>query len=172
MPPTAVARGLHRDRVGREQAVGNRSAIHHRDHPVDGDPRAQGRPVYGLDQWLGQRQPAGFDDDMLRGVVAVEQGFHGRDEIVGNRAAQAAVGQLHDVIIRAAFDAAAAQDFTIDPDVAELVDDQRDTAAASVLQPMPDQAGFAGPEKPGDDGYWHLLSHGPIPSVSAATLPR
>ena len=58
--------------------------------------------------------------------------LHGRHEIVGDRAADAAVGQLDDVVLGAAGIAAAEQQLAVDADLAELVDDQRDAAAAGM----------------------------------------
>ena len=47
-----------------------------------------------------------------------------RHEIVGDRAADAAVGEFDDVVLRQDLDAAAFQDLAIDADIAELVDDR------------------------------------------------
>ena len=75
-----------------------------------------------------------------------------RHEVVGHRAADAAVRELDDILLRAALDPAALQDLAVDPDVAELVDEDRQPPPAGVLQQMPDQRRLPGPEKPGDDG--------------------
>ena len=44
------------------------------------------------------------------------------------------------------------QDLPVDPDVAELVDEDREPPPAGVLQQVPDQRRLPRPEKPGDDG--------------------
>ena len=59
-----------------------------------------------------------------------------RHEIVGHGAADAAIGELDDVLLRAGLDAAALEDLAVDADVAELVDDDRQPPAAGVLEHM------------------------------------
>ena len=57
------------------------------------------------------------------GSAALEQPGQGRQEIVGDRAAQAAIGQLDDVVVGASRVAAAEQQLAVDAELAELVDD-------------------------------------------------
>ena len=52
-----------------------------------------------------------------------------RHEIVGDGAADAAIGEFDDVFLRTSVDAAAFQDFAVDADVAELVDDDGEPLA-------------------------------------------
>ena len=78
--------------------------------------------------------------------------FDGGQEIVGDGAADAAVGEFDDVLVAAGFDAAGFQDLAVDADVAEFVDDQREAAAAGVLQQVADHRRLAGAEEAGDDG--------------------
>ncbi len=61
--------------------------------------------------------------------VAVEQLLHGRDEIVGDGAADAAIGEFDDVVLGAGLRAAALQHVAVDAEIAEFVDDQRDPRA-------------------------------------------
>src|SRR5262249_10845277 len=75
----------------------------------------------------------------------------GRQEIVGHGAADAAIGQLDDILVAAGRDAAAGDDLAINAEIAELVDHDREAPGATVLQQMPKQAGLAGTEKTGDD---------------------
>ena len=49
------------------------------------------------------------------GRSPVDQRLHGRNEILGDGAAETAIGQLDDILLRATFEAAAPQDFAIDP---------------------------------------------------------
>ncbi len=91
--------------------------------------RADRRPVERLHQRLGQREARGLDDDVVRPVLAAEKRLDGWDEIVGHGAAQAAIGELDDVFLAAALNAARAQDVAVDADIAELVDDEREAAA-------------------------------------------
>ena len=79
-----------------------------------------------------------------------------RHEIVGDGAADAAVGQLDDRVLGAALDAAALQDLAVDADIAELVDDHREAAAVGILQHVAHQRGLPGAEEAGDDGAGHL----------------
>ena len=55
--------------------------------------------------------------------VACQQGFDGGDEIIGDGAAQAAVGELDDVFLTTGLAAAGLEDLTIDADIAEFIDD-------------------------------------------------
>ena len=59
-----------------------------------------------LHQRLGQGEARGLDDDVLGRVRAVQQPLQRRHEIVGHGAADAAVGELDDVVLGAALDAA------------------------------------------------------------------
>ena len=86
----------------------------------------------------------------------VEQALQRRHEIVGDGAAEAAVGQLDDGVLRAALDAAALQDLAVDADIAELVDDHGEPPAAGILQHMAHQRRLAGAEEAGDDRAGNL----------------
>ncbi len=99
---------------------------------------------------------------------ALQQRLDRRQEIVGDGAAEAAVGELDDVLLGAGFDAAGFEDFAVDPDVAEFVDDQRDAASAGVLQQVADHGGLAGAEKAGDDRRGDFFQAHACGSVSRA----
>ena len=135
-----------------ETPGGHRRAVDHRDDAVDGHAGLDPRPVEGVDQRLRQGEAGGLDDDVVKLAVARQQLFHRRDEVVGDGAADAAIGQLDDVVLRAGFGAAAAQDVAIDAEIAELVDDQRDALALGLGEHVADQRGLAGAEEAGDDG--------------------
>ena len=85
-------------------------------------------------------------------AVARQNGVERRHEFVGHRAAQAAVGQLDDILLRAGGIAAAFEDFAVDADVAELVDDDGEAAALRIGDDVANQRRLAGAEKAGDDG--------------------
>ena len=104
-----------------------------------------------LHQRLGQSEPRGFDDDVLD-APAGKNGIERRDELIGDGAAQAAIGELDDILFGAGGVAAAFEDFAVDADVAELVDDDREPPALRVGDDVTDQRRFAGAEKAGDDG--------------------
>ena len=59
------------------------------------------------------------------GLGARQQRLDGRHEVVGDGAADAAIGEFDDVLLGAALDAAVLKDVAVDPDIAELVDDER-----------------------------------------------
>ena len=81
----------------------------------------------------------------------VEQRLDGRQEVVGDGAAQAAIGQLDDVVVAARRVAAAEQQFAVDAEFAELVDDDREAMSGGGGEQVPHQAGFAGAQEAGDD---------------------
>src|SRR3569623_164597 len=101
---------------------------------------------------------------MLRRLRPVEQGRDGRQEIVGDGAADAAVRQLDDVLFRAILDAAALDDLAIDAELAELVDDERDPPPARNAQQVLDQAGLPGAEEAGHDRRGNLAAHNSLAS--------
>ncbi len=149
-----IGRALGRDRrrIVREPPLGECRPIHDRHDAVHGDPRADRRPAECLQKRLRQREAGGFYQDVLGRPAAFEQGLHGRQEILGDRAAQAAIRQLDDVFLLAALDAAGAQGFAVDAERAELVDDDRDPPPAGMRQQMPNQSRLSGTQEPSDDG--------------------
>ena len=149
-----VGGALGGERVGvvGEAALGDRRRVNHGDDAVDRQPRAHLGPIEGFQQRLRQREAGGLDDDMVEPVGALQQGLDRGQEIVGDRAADAAIGEFDDVLLAAGLDAAGFQDFAVDADVAEFVDDQREAPAARVLQQVADHRRLAGAEEAGDDG--------------------
>ncbi len=141
--------------VGGDAPIRERRAVDHRDDAVHGDAALDRRPVEGLDQRLGQRETRGLDDDVLDRRPQRQDGVERRHEFVGHGAAQAAIGELDDVLLRTGIIAAAFQDFAVDADIAELVDDDGKPAAAGIGQHVADQRRLAGAEKAGDDGAGH-----------------
>ena len=89
---------------------------------------------------------------MVGRIGPVEQRGDGRQEIIGDGAADAAVGEFDDVILFAARYGATLDDASVDTEVAKLVDNERNTLAPGILQQVPDQACLAGTEEAGDDG--------------------
>ena len=84
-----------------------------------------------LHQRLRQRETRRFDDDVLD-AFARQNGVERRHEFVGDRAAQAAIGQFDDILLRASVVAAAFENFAVDADIAELVDDDGEPAALRI----------------------------------------
>ncbi len=113
---------------------------------------------------LGKARPLVSITMCSGGARPIEQRLHGRQEVLGDGAAQAAIRQLDDVLLIAALDAAGAQHLAIDAERAELVDDDRDAPAARMRQQMPHQRGLAGAQETSDDRCGDLRAH----SVSKA----
>ncbi|MNS31196.1 hypothetical protein D3C72_632450 [compost metagenome] len=154
-----LALGIDLVRVGGEGASGHRRAVDHRDHRVDGAGIADFRPLEGLHQRFGQGQAAGFDEDMVQVATACHQLAHHREELFLHGAAQAAVGQLVDAtggFFFGATDAALLEDFAVDAQFAELVDDHRNAAALGVVEHVAQQGSLARAEEAGDDGDGEL----------------
>ena len=105
-----------------------------------------------LHQRLRQREAGGLDHDMLDRRHAREDLVERRHELVGDGAAEAAIGELDDVLLRAGGIAAALEDLAVDADIAELVDDHREPPTVGVGQHVADQRRLARAEKAGDDG--------------------
>ena len=83
---------------------------------------------------------------------AGEDGVERGDKVVGDGAAETAVRKLDDVLFRAGFVAAAFQDFAVDTDVTELVDDDSKSPSLRMGQNMADQRRFSRAEKAGHNG--------------------
>jgi hypothetical protein len=152
-----IGRALARERleIGGDMSAGKGCAIDHGDDAIDGDARLYRRPMEGLNQGLRQREAGRFDHDMLDAWLARENQIECGDELVRHRAAQAPVGQLDDILFGAGGVAATFENFAVDADVAEFVDDHRDPSALRVSEQMADQRRLAGAEKAGDDGARH-----------------
>src|SRR5262249_38100437 len=74
---------------------------------------------------------------------------------VGDRAAEAAVGQFDDVLLRTGLVAATLENFAVDADVAELVHDHGQSPTVRMGQDVADQRRLPGPEETGHDGARH-----------------
>ena len=148
-----VGDALLRQRIEimRHAAIGQSRAVDNDHDAVDGDVALDRRPMECLHQRLRQREPRRFDDDVLNSI-ARQNGVERRHEFVGNRAAQAPVGQFDDIFLRARIVAAAFEDFAVDTDIAEFVDDDGEAAALSVGDHVANERRLAGAGEAGDDG--------------------
>ena len=175
MIEVGIGRALRRQllRIVGEASVGHRRRVHYGDDAIDRELRAHLRPVEGFEQRLRQSEAGGLDHDMVEPVGALQQLLDRGQEIVGDRAADAAVGEFDYVVLLARLDAAGFEDIAIHPDVAEFVDDERDPPPAGVLQEMPDHRRLAGAEEAGDDGGGDFLKRGHAGSIGGrrATTP-
>jgi hypothetical protein len=61
----------------------------------------------GLNQWFGQSKTGRFDNDVIDLRLECENLIECWDELVSNRAAQAAIGKLNNVLLTAVLVAAA-----------------------------------------------------------------
>ncbi len=138
--------------VGSDPAFGEGRAVDHGNDAVDRHAAFHGGPLERLHQRLRQSQAGGLDQDVIDLRRARQDLVERRHEIVGDGAADAAIRQFDDVFLRAGIDAAALQDFAVDADVAEFVDDDGETLALGVFEDMADQRRLAGAEEAGDDG--------------------
>jgi hypothetical protein len=158
-----------RIKVGGEAALGQRGAVDHGDDSVDRDPTLDRRPVKRLDQRLRQRQAGRLDHDMLDRGFSRQDRVQGRHEVVRNCAAEAAVGQFDDVLLRTRLIAATLENFAVDADVAELVDDHGQSPPVRMGQDVPDQRRLPGPEETGHDGARHARGRSAHSSSSKLT---
>ena len=147
--------------VGREPSGRHRLGIGQRDHAVDRDARADRGPVERLQQRFWQRQPRGLDQDVVGPLRHRHQRLDRRDEVVGHGAADAAIGELDDIFDRAIFVGAGFQNVAVNPERAELVDQNSKSLAAGVAHEMADQRGFSRTEKTGDhrNRYFGEVGH-------------
>ena len=146
--------------VSHRAARRQRFAIHQRHHAVDMHAAADRRPVEGLQQRARQSQTAGFNHDAVQLIGTLQQLFHRRQEIILNRAAEAAVVEFNQaalqLLLRA--EATTSDQITIQTDAAELIHHHRQPLAAGGEQ-MAQHRGFAGPEKSGDHRHRQTLHH-------------
>ena len=144
------ALGLNRGGITHHVALGQGLAIHHRHHTGHPGAGADLGPAEGLHQGLGQGQAAGFNDDAIELVGALEQQLHRRQEFILHRAAEAAVGQFHHPAVQLLLrtEAATADQFCIDPHLAKFIH-QHGEPQATAQQQLAQQGRFTGPQKAG-----------------------
>ena len=87
---------------------------------------------------------------MIWRCVAIDQALNGRQEIIGHRATDAAIGQFNHVVFGTSFDAATVNDAPIHAKIAKFVNDQRNPLAVGIFQHVADHGGFARTKKTGN----------------------
>ena len=147
-------------------------SIDHRYNPIDRHLCRDAWPVEGPHKRLRQGQPAGLNHNMVGSIFSSQKLFHCGYEIIGDRAADAAIGQLHHIFLTAGFITAALQYVAIHAKIAKLIDDQGDSTALCILQHMADECGFARAKKAGDDGCGDFRDHVSIPCDRAWSALR
>ena len=83
---------------------------------------------------MRQGEAGGLDHDRIERDVARQQLVHGRDEIVGDGAADAAIGQLDNVPRRAGTGGAFLDQAAVEAGIAEFVDNHGNAAAVGLRQ--------------------------------------
>ncbi len=148
------ASALPRDgrEIRREAAVGDGFGVGDRDHAVYRDAGSQVRPFECFQQRFRQRESGGLDQDVVGRLRPRQQRRDGRHEVVGDGAAQAAIGEFDDGVLGAIGVGAAFQDIAVDAEVAEFVDQDRQPAALRILHQVTNQRGLSRAEEAGDDG--------------------
>ena len=97
---------------------------------------------------------------MLR--PGLEDTRDGADQVAAHRAADTAIAELdHRLVGRV-------HQLAVDADLAELIDDDRDLLAGTLLQEVVEQCRLAGAEKSREDGRWNL-AHGAGPEATGTT---
>ena len=91
----------------------------------------------------------GFDHQGVELVAVFEELKQAAQEIAAHGATDAAVAHLDDFLV------GRDQQMMIDADCAEFIDDDRDAPAMIGGQDAIEKCGFAGAQKPGEDGYRH-----------------
>jgi hypothetical protein len=94
---------------------------------------------------------AGLDEDGVE-ATAAGQLAHGVEQVLAQGAADAAVGQLHQLLLGAIQAALAGDEGGVDVDLAHVVDDHRDLATLPVAQHVVEQRGLACSEEAGEHG--------------------
>ena len=157
-----------------ETSFRNGLAVDDGDDAVDRELGADRRPVERLDQRLRQREPGGLDDDVVGTLLMRQQRLDRRHEIVGDGATQATIGEFDDVLFGAVVDSAGAQNFTVDADVAEFINDERETSVLGVFEHMTNERGLTRAEKAGDDRCRNFppLTRPPVPATAVARRVR
>jgi len=89
-----------------------------------------------------------FRRRLPRRLGAVDEAAQGRQEIVGDGAAQAAIRQLDDVAVAACRVAAASSNSPVDAELAELVDDDRQPVPAALASRWRTRLVLPAPRKP------------------------
>ena len=96
-------------------------------------------------QWI--RQTGGFHHQIIHGIGAIEDAIHRLEQFAVDRAADAAVAQLHHVF------AGGDDQVVVDADLAELIHQHGGFHALLIAEDVVEQGGLAGPEEAGEDRH-------------------
>ena len=99
------------------------------------------------------RHAAGLDDDVVNLTPALADTVEGQHEAVGQRAADAAAGQVDRLAV------VAGDEVGVDIDVAKIVDQHSQAEALAVAKQVVEQRRLAGTEIAADDGIGNGIRH-------------
>ena len=108
-------------------------------------------PVESAHERLRQGKSGCLDDDVINLAILFQQCPHRRHEVVRHGAANAAIGEFDNIVLGAGFLAATLQHFSVNSEIAEFVDDKRNSPSIRPGKQIPDQRRLASTEKPGND---------------------
>ncbi len=148
----ALGQAQRRAEVGEECA-----AIHHRHHRVQARDVTQAEALLVAHRERGRHRhrltDAGRLDQQVVIATGVGQAPHFLQQVIAQRAADAAIAEFHQRLFGAAqLGAALAHQLRIDVDLAHVVDDDRHAQARAVAQDLVEQGGLAGPQEAGQHG--------------------
>src|SRR5262249_10958370 len=144
-----------RGKIGSDATGCHRGAVNHRHYAIYRDAALDRRPMKRLHQRLGQSETGGLDHNVLNRWAAGKNHIERRHELIRDGAAQTPIGKLDNVLLRTGGIATALEYLTVDADIAELIDNDGETAALRVREDMANQRGLPGAEKAGHDGTRH-----------------
>ena len=146
------------------EILGQVQRIDHRHHGVEACHIRQA--VAGLVAEIegrGNRQRLGdagaFDQQIVKAPL-LGQLAHALQQVVAQRAADAAIGHLDQLFLGPVQLGAFADQIGVDVHLGHVVDDDRDATSFAIVQDMVQQRGLSGPQKAGKDGDGQALIAG------------
>jgi hypothetical protein len=89
---------------------------------------------------------------MLGAVLQREKCLDSRHKIIRYRATNAPIRKFDYILLGTRLNTAGAENFAINADITEFVDDQGEATPFRILKNMADQRRLSGTQKPGNDG--------------------
>ena len=105
----------------------------------------------GLRDGRGVGEARRLENDCIEAPFALHQSFHDADEIATHRAADTAVVHLENFLV------GADDEFIVDADLAEFVDDHGVALAVRLAEDAVEQSGLSGAEIAGEDGHGNFF---------------
>mmetsp|Transcript_50778 Transcript_50778/g.163275 ORF Transcript_50778/g.163275 Transcript_50778/m.163275 type:complete len:439 (-) Transcript_50778:132-1448(-) len=155
--PVARLPAALRQRVHRAQLLEDGRRVHHRDEVVQARDIAQAhaarlvREGEGLGDGERLRDARRLDKDVVEAALGRERGERG-EQVLAQRAADAAVGELDQLLLLAQH-VAAPHELCVDVDGRHVVDDDGDADAGPVLQQVLEQGRLARAQEAGEHSH-------------------